>query len=198
MRLHALLPALALLAFPAAAQGVHFGLQAGVVIPTGSSDFNGNTISAKDVVDSNMGFNIGLSVPIDFSGGHTLRPRLDYSHLSGSSDKLFPGLGIDGKVSTLFVGADYLYYMNQKAEGFYVVVGAGAANTKVEFSAVNSISESNTTLAWTLGAGWQFTPLVGAELRYASTHPSFSNAFGSGFTLDGKNDSVHLEVTFRF
>lgn len=198
MRLPILLPTLALLAAPAPAQEVHFGLQAGVIFPMGSSDLNGNTFSAKDAVDGKMGFNVGLSVPIDFTGGHTLRPRLDYSYLSGSADKLFPGFGIDGKVTTTFIGADYLYYIAGKSEGFYILVGVGAANSKVEFSAANSISESKTALGWTVGGGWQFTPLVGAELRYVSTHPSFDNAFGSGVTVDGKNDGLNLGVTFRF
>lgn len=185
------------------AQDAHFGVQAGLNFNMGgSSNVNGNTdlsVSNKDAAGS-TGFSVGLSVPIDFNGGHTIRPRIDYTRNSGTaSDSLFGTGGIDGKVTSTFFGADYLYHFSQKNDGGYVLAGLGMANSKLTFSDNNgnSLDASKTAFAWSIGGGYQFTPMVGAELRYTSSHPSLNfGTGGSDFTL--KNDALNLGVTFRF
>ncbi len=202
MRLRNILPLVALLAVPAMAQDVHFGFHAGLNFPMGGgSNINGTSgfdISAKDAVDSKIGFAIGIDVPINFNGGHSIRPRLDYTTNSGSaSSSLFPSGGVDGKVTSTFLGADYLYHFSGKADnGGYLAAGLGMANTKLEFSGGgSSIDDNKSAFAWTLGGGWQFTPMFGAELRYTHTHPTL-NFGGSDFTM--KNDGMVLSATFTF
>ena len=202
MRLRTILPLLAMLAAPAMAQDAHFGLQAGINFPMGgSSNVNGTgsySVSAKDAVDSKIGFNIGINVPINFDGGHTLRPRLDYTHFSGSAaDSLFgPGSGVDGKIDSTFIGADYLYHFSGKSDGGYVLVGAGYDHSKLEFSANGaSVDDSKSAFAWALGGGWQVNPMFGVELRYNSTEPTL-NFGGSDFKF--KNDGFMLGATFTF
>lgn len=182
MRLRNLLPLLALVAAPAFAQDAHFGLQGGISLPQGD---------VKDAVDSKMGFGIGANVVIDFKGGHVLRPRLDYTTIKGTMSEL--GISIDNTVTTTTIGADYNYYVSGKAtEGFYLIAGLGYANTKLEVSAFGlSASKTESALALAIGGGFQFTPMVGAELRYTTTKPDFA-----GQSI--KNDAINLGVTFRF
>ena len=173
----------ALAAAPLAAQDAHFAVQAGANIP--QSDL-------KDFVDSKVGVTAGVAVPIDLGSGHVIRPRADYGYYSGSVSN--PIFSDDNKVKTLFIGADYLYFPAQKMEQFYVTGGLGYQNTKLETHDNNAnvdVSDSKGALAWAVGAGWQFTENVGAELRYTSSHPKFD---GGTF----KADAINLGVTFQF
>jgi opacity protein-like surface antigen len=180
MRLRHTLPLLALVAAPAFAQGVHFGLQAGISLPQGD---------VKDAVDSKMGLSIGLNLGVELNGGHVLRPRLDYTSTKGTP----ADLGIDHTVTTTAIGADYNYFVSGKAaEGFYLIGGLGFATTKSELSAFGmSVSESKSAMSLALGGGYQFNSLVGMELRYTTTKPDFD-----GESI--KNDAINLGVTFRF
>lgn len=176
-RLLLVLAPLALAAAPLAAQDAHFGIQAGVNVP--QSDL-------KDFVDSKLGFTVGANATVDMGSGNVIRPRLDYGFYSASvSNPLFTD---DRKVKALSLGADYMYFPAQKMEGFYVTAGIGVQNTKLEET---NFSDSKTAFAWAVGGGWQFSDLLGAELRYTSSHPSFG---GDAF----KSDALNLGVTFKF
>jgi len=180
MRLRYLLPALALVAAPAFAQDAHFGLQGGISMP--QSD-------AKDFVDSKMGYGLGIHVAFDLKGGHMVRPRLDYVTTSGSIIA-----GVDTKVVTTTLGVDYNYYISGKAtEGFYLIAGLGFSKTKLEISApgYGSADDDKTALAMAFGCGYQFTPMVGADLRYTTTEPSDNG-------VKFKNEAINIGVTFRF
>ncbi|HET8715181.1 MAG TPA: outer membrane beta-barrel protein [Holophagaceae bacterium] len=180
-RLLRVLAPLALVAAPLAAQDAHFGIQAGVNFP--QSDL-------KDFIDNKLGFTLGANVAFDLGSGHVIRPRADYGYYSASvSDPFFTS---DNKAKTLFVGADYLYFPAQRMEGFYVTGGLGYQNTKVESSTpFGDVSDSKGAFAWAVGGGWQITDLVGAELRYTSSHPKFD---GGTF----KSDAINVGVTFKF
>lgn len=194
MRLRYLLPALALVAAPAFAQDARFGLQGGISLPQGD---------VKDAVDSKMGFGLGAHVAIDLKGGHVLRPRLDYTSIKGSVSESIGGYSanFDNTVTTTTIGVDYNYYVSGKAtQGFYLLAGLGYANTKLESSGSANImgfvinfneSETEGALALAVGGGFQFTPMVGAELRYTTTKPDFA-----GESI--KNEAINLGVTFRF
>jgi opacity protein-like surface antigen len=192
MRLRNILPLVALLAVPAMAQDAHFGFSVGISSPMGggSDQTNFSDISLKDGVDKKIGFTLGANVGIEWQGGHVLRPRLDYTHHNGDA---FGVSGNDLTVNSFQLGADYNYFVSEKAsDGFYLLVGVGYANTKVSGNAVAGASTtSKSAFARGTGVGYEFTPMVGAELRYGSTHPDFS-----GTTL--KNDTLNLSVTFRF
>jgi hypothetical protein len=176
MRLRHLLPVLALVAAPAFAQEAHFGLQAGLSLPMAD-------LKAKDQADAKMGYTLGLNVGLEFNGGHVVRPRLDYT----THDSNYSGL----KITNTAFGVDYNYFVGGKAaQGFFVIGGLGYAKTKVEFSTMN---ESKSALALAVGGGFQFTPLIGMDLRYTTTKPTFD-----GTSEAFKNDALNLGVTFRF
>lgn len=180
-RLLLVLAPLAIAAAPLAAQDAHFGVQAGVNIP--QSDL-------KDFVDSKLGFTLGANATVDLGSGHVIRPRVDYGFYSASvSNPIFTS---DNKAKALFVGADYMYFPAQRMEGFYATGGFGYQNTKLESSTpYGDISESEGTFAWAVGGGWQFSDMLGAELRYTSSHPKFD---GGTF----KADALNVGVTFKF
>ena len=180
-RLLLVLAPLALAAAPLAAQDAHFGVQAGINIP--QSDL-------KDFIDSKVGFTVGANATVELGSGHVIRPRVDYGFYSASvSNPLFTD---DNKVKTLSLGADYMYFPAQRMEGFYATAGLAAQNTKIETSTPGvDVSDNKTALAWAIGGGWQFSDLLGAELRYTSSHPKFD---GGTFKADANN----LAVTFKF
>jgi len=191
MRLRNLLPALALIASPAFAQNAHFGLQGGISMP--QSD-------AKDLVDSKTGITLGLAVPIDLKGGHVLRPRLDYTKTKGSQSGTIYGYSgsADVEITTTMIGMDYNYYVSGKAtDGFYLIAGLGYANTKLaatlNVSGFGSASGDSSAggMALAFGVGYQFTPLVGGDIRYTTTEPSIE-----GEKI--KNDAVNIVITFTF
>lgn len=165
-----------------AQEGPRFGLQAGVNIP--QSDL-------KDAVDSKPGFTIGAHGTFDFRGGHMLRPRLDYTWFPEYkvSD---PGGSVDVTFSSLSLGADYLYFVEGKPQGFYVTGGLALVRWKAEVNGSFlgtgfSSSEETTKLGLAAGVGYQFNKTVGAEVRYLK-----SSAW------EGDLDMIQVGATFRF
>ena len=177
MRIHRLLPILALVAAPAFAQGFHWGLSAGITNPQGD---------VKDAGFDKIGLTLGLNVGVEFQGGHVLRPRLDIARASNKYDSNFT-------LNTTFLGADYNYFVSGKAaDGFYLIAGLGFSNTKLEYDfGGGTASDNKSALGLALGMGYQFTPLVGADLRYTTTKPDFY-----GQTIS--NNAMNVSVTFRF
>lgn len=159
----------------AQAQDIHFGFNVGRSMPQ------------SDAKDLDGGYTAGFWVPFEFNGGHTIRPRLDYTSNKGN---LFI---FSTTVTTTHLGVDYLYNINGKAgEGFYLLAGLGYAKTQVSVdSFFGSGSGDKSAFAFGAGLGYEFTPMFGIELRYASTHP------GSGDNIF-KNDYVNVSATFRF
>lgn len=158
-----------------AQEGPRFGLQATLNQP--QSDL-------KDAVDSKLGFGVGAHLFVDLGQGHALRPRLDYLW--------FPEHDLGGaslKVNNLSLGADYLYFVEGKAEGVYFTAGLSANRWKGEstFVGFGSASESTTKLGLAAGLGYQFNKAVGGELRYQK-----------GKAWDGNFDFIQAGVTFRF
>ncbi len=173
MRLSTFLPILLCTAF-GSDQDVSFGIQAGLSSPQGDAD---------KFVHGATGFTVGFNVPFEFKGGHVLRPRADFTRQARAIPN---SLFLTQSNQALFLGVDYDHFADGDAgKGFYFLAGAGAAGTKVE-------DNRKTAFAWAIGLGWQFTPLLGAELRYAFTHPTFES--GTAY----KNDAVNLSITFRF
>ncbi len=159
----------------AAQEGPRFGLQATLNQP--QSDL-------KDAVDSKLGFGVGAHLFVDLGKGHALRPRLDYIWFPEYS-----AYGASLKVNNLSVGADYLYFVEGKAEGIYFTAGLSANRWKAELSdpLFGNTSESTTKLGLAAGLGYQFNKTVGAELRYQK-----------GKAWEGDFDFIQAGVTFRF
>lgn len=154
------LAALAGAAFPALAEEPRFGVQVHGSIPTGD---------LKDAVDSKLGLGGGAHVTFDLGGGHMVRPRLDYT--------LFPEttlnsgtLALKNKFNVLSAGADYLYFLEGRPEGFYVTAGLGLNHWKADVT-VNGASYSDTAnkVGFAAGAGYNFNATFGAELRFSSS-----------------------------
>ena len=158
-----------------AAADTSFGLQAGVLMPTGDL--------AKLTGDS-VGMSIGAHLLVDLGGGHTVRPRLDFAS--------FPGQTGYFKFQSFSGGADYVYFTQAKLnQGYYLVAGAGiAANSYETFEPLYSRSYNNPYLA--LGAGYQFNARIGLEFRYLSSR--FTDALGGTSSVN----SLGLNGTFRF
>jgi len=185
MRLCKLLPVLALVAAPSFAQEAHFGAQVGVSFPQGD-------LKDTDTMGNKLGYTAGINLGLEFQGGHVLRPRMDYTQYKRTDTAIFAE-PIDLKITTLFCGADYSYFVGGKADqGFYLLAGLGYTNTKtaVSGSTYNS-SQSKGAFAYAVGAGFQFTPMIGAEVRYNSSRPVFY-----GETI--KIDAVSAAITLRF
>ncbi len=184
MTIRALILAAAALAAPAlsAQEGPRFGLQVGVNLP--QSDL-------KDAVDSKAGLNVGAQVTFNPTGGHMIRPRLDYTWFPEYNQD-FMGASVGMKISNLALGADYLYFVDGKPQGFYITGGLSAVRWKMEVSASYlgasaSESEETTKLGLAAGVGYQFNKTVGAEVRYLK-----SSAW------EGDLDMIQVGATFRF
>ncbi|WP_243288362.1 outer membrane protein [Geothrix terrae] len=184
MTIRALILAAAALVAPAlsAQEGPRFGLQAGLNLP--QSDL-------KDAVDSKVGLNIGAQVTFNPTGGHMIRPRLDYTWFPEYSESAF-GASASMKISNFALGADYLYFVDGKPQGFYVTGGLSVVRWKMEVSASYlgssaSASEDTTKLGLAAGVGYQFNKTVGAEVRYLKSR-----------AWDADMDIIQVGATFRF
>ena len=166
-----------------AQEGPRFGLQAGLNLP--QSDL-------KDAVDDKVGFTIGAQVTFDLRGGHMVRPRLDYTwfpeyRMSRS------GASASAKFSNLSLGADYLYFVEGRPQGFYVTGGLALVHWKGEASysipgiGSGSTDETTNKLGLAAGVGYQFNKTVGAEVRYLK-----SSAW------EGDLDMIQVGATVRF
>lgn len=184
MTIRALILAAAALAAPAlsAQEGPRFGLQVGVNLP--QSDL-------KDAVDSKAGFNVGAQVTFNPAGGHMIRPRLDYTWFPEYSVS-DPSASASMKLSHVALGADYLYFVDGKPQGFYITGGISAVQWKMEVSATYlglsaSDSETTTKLGLAAGVGYQFNRTVGAEVRYLKSR-----------AWEADMDLIQVGATFRF
>jgi opacity protein-like surface antigen len=181
----------------AQAQDVNFGAQVILSQPQGD-------LGDSDLMDGKMGFGLGFHALVDLKGGHAIVPRLDYVTYKRSEAVL--GVDFDYKANILTLGADYNYYINGKAnEGFYVLAGLGFASGKFEmtnsFMSALNVSSSKSTLYFQVGAGYMFTPNVGAELRYQSAQFSDVDVNVGGYTVavgDLSAPSIQASVMFRF
>ncbi len=157
------------------AEAPRIGVQGAFNIPLGE---------LKDYVDSKPAAGLGIHGTFDMSGGHMLRPRLDYA--------IFPEaalLATKQKASTFSLGGDYLYFIAEKPEGLYLTGGVAVMRWVFEQTEPTTTASSNTTkLGLTLGLGYQWNATVGLEARYLRSR--VSSIF--------KTDVLQTGVTVRF
>jgi len=121
----------ALAASPLAAQELHYGGQVTATLPVGP-------LGGNDWLDGQLGGGAGVHMVIGFPGGHAIVPRFDYGYFKKSED------GVDRKVQTFQLGADYNYFFSKTVDvGPYVGGGLGFGATKFELSG-NGYSASDT------------------------------------------------------
>lgn len=156
------------------AQDARFGVQVQASIPQGD---------LKDLVDSKLGIGAGVHGTFAFDQ-HAIRPRLDYVFYPEADLS-----GVKNKVSSLSLGADYLYFVDAKDSGIYFTGGLSAIrwNTDTTFKGV-SVSNDTTKLGVAVGLGYQWNKAVGTEVRYIS----------SNLNSNVSANSINLGATFRF
>ena len=93
------------------AQEAEFGVQGGLQIPMGDL---GTTL------DHSMGYVFGAHLGLYYGDGHEFRPRVDYQSYNGHYDST----GQKTDVSAWSLGADYVYYTEQRRKGLYLTMGA--------------------------------------------------------------------------
>nr|WP_320132767.1 outer membrane beta-barrel protein [uncultured Holophaga sp.] len=95
------------------AQEAEFGVQGGLQLPFGDL---GTTL------DHSMGYVFGANLGLYYGDGHELRTRIDYQTYSGS------WVPYDGgfrkfDITAWSLGADYVYYTEQRRKGVYLTMG---------------------------------------------------------------------------
>lgn len=157
------------------AQDARFGLQAQIAIPQGD---------LKDAVDSKLGLGAGVHATFAFDQ-HAIRPRFDYTFYPEADLS-----GVKTKVSSMALGADYLYFVDGKDQGVYFTGGLSAIRWKVDVDVAGfgSDSASTTKLGVAAGLGYQWTKAFGTEIRYVNS------------SLDPNTTANNIVVgaTFRF
>ena len=158
---------------PLVGKEVNFGFQVGIAMPQGD---------VKSAVGDQKGYTVGINVPIDFNGGNTLRPHLNYLTNRGTQDNGYQSN--DNILATISLGADWLYYVNKSTAGLYFIAGIGANYTKFDstfnspgyiLSDGYSTTRYGTAVAFNAGFGWQFSSKFGTELQYNSASPNLSS-----------------------
>lgn len=168
----------AVLGVSARAEEPRFGVQAHANLPNG--DLN-------DAVDSKLGLGGGVHGTFDLGDGHVIRPRLDYTIYPEATVK-----AIRSKFNDLAVGADYLYFLSGKPEGFYLTAGLGLHRWNVDRTAAGvTYTGTSSKPGFAAGAGFNFNSSVGVEARFITTKYSAS---GTDFTAN----TIQAGVTLRF
>jgi len=153
------------------AQDVQFGVQLAFASPQGDLSNTG--------VDN--GTSIVISVNDHLGDGHMLRPRFDFTNFPAKS-------GYVGRITAKSFGVDYVYHVTGKPQGFYVTGGLSIIRWQLD----NSYrTYTDATFSESLGAGYQFGPLVGLEVREILSKPSYA-----GFSVDSNH--LTFGVNFRF
>jgi len=177
----------------AKADDLKIGFQATLSKPQGD-------LGNSDWMDGKMGYGVGVHALIDLQNGHAIVPRLDYTMYKRSLTE--SGIDFDIKSNILTIGADYNYYVGGKAnEGFYVTAGLGYANGEFKIdNAFLPISATKGTLYLAAGAGYMFTPNIGAELRYQSAKFTDVETTVLGETVKGdvSAPSINASLVVRF
>jgi hypothetical protein len=168
--------AAAALAIPLKAEEPRFGVQGLVNAPLGD---------LKDFVDSKPGVDVGIHGTFDLGAGNMIRPRLDYNY--------FPDATLSGIKNTAYnvgLGADYLYFIAGKPEGFYLTGGLSLVRWSFETKdpVLGNATTDTTKLGVAVGAGYQWNRTLGTEARYTTSKVS------DGFTAD----ALQAGVTIRF
>ena len=172
---------------PLAGQEVRYGLQGTLSSPTGD---------LKDTTD-HLGFGAGLFADFSLGGGHVIRPRFDYVYYPEKSES-FRESGFNAEVkwsvNSAALGADYLYYVEGRPQGFHVLVGLGAMHYEIRAKSSTSFGgtsysdvfrdKTETKLSYALGFGYDFSKNWGFNLRYTSLKIEDVNlsAFNAGLT----------------
>jgi len=145
------------------------------------------------------GFGLGVQGSYGLGHGQALVPRLDFLHETDSATS--GGASLDATANVIGVGVDYDYFTGGRAgRGLFVLGGLGLAsgNLKVTASApgfYGSATSNQLVGYYEVGAGYQFTRHLGAELLYKGLNFRDVTAGPFAYSLSG---GVQLALTLRF
>jgi opacity protein-like surface antigen len=185
--------AIALLAFGTAAlsaQETRVGVQAGLALPSGD-------LSRKEMLGSDPGLNLGAHAVIDLGQGHAIRPRTDYAHFRENSMRWGSGFSSTFKASNLSLGVDYLYFVNHRSTGLYLLAGISGNHWKIDrgfddlLVGPRSFNLTTTKLGYGAGVGFQVNRSWGMEAGY-----TFGKVGSSQYPIHA--DVLRLTATLRF
>ncbi len=159
------------------AQDLAWGVHGSVNLPQGD---------LKTALDSKAGFTVGGHLGVYLKDGHELRPRLEYTRYDGGSFSL-TSVTFKNTIVALGFGGDYLYHLEGRHRGTYLLAGAGFQWWTVEPRQGDSTHENGLSLQ--AGAGYRFSPRVAVEAAYST----------SRFRADqGRANAVTVGMSIRF
>lgn len=134
-------------------QDIKYGIHAGLNLPFGDL---GSTL------DRSLGYTFGAHANIYYGNGHELRPRVDYQTYRGG---WHPEDGVFRKhdVDAWSIGADYVYYLEQRERGIYLTMGLNYNWWDV------SPGSSKSSLGLGAGAGYRLNKYWAFEGRFTTS-----------------------------
>lgn len=158
------------------AESYRLGVQGLVNLPLGD---------LKTYVDSKPGPGVGIECTFDMHDGHMLRPRMDYNTYPEASFTT-----LKQSANNVSVGVDYLYFIAEKPERFYLTFGLSGVKWNFNTNSTTEVKATHSTTKFGLaaGAGYQWNATLGTEVRWL--HSVVSSSF--------KADSLQGGVTIRF
>lgn len=153
-----------------------YGVQATLSLPQGSF--------RTQAVDSNNGYGGGLFVDFHLADGNVLRPRLDFTQYG----KATGNFGETRQWSNFSLGADYLYYLSGKPQGFYATLGLAATTYQFRYTFSNTpIDKSYNRLSVSAGLGYSFDDHWEGSLKYTKSSIEHFNP-----------SALNIGVAFKF
>ncbi len=162
----------------AGAQTPTFGVQGGLVIPTGD---------LGSALDNRFGFVVGGHMGLYYGNGHELRPRLEISQFVGGWHPVGNGQFDKSNVSAWGLGADYVYYTDLRPTGFYLLMGLG--NQWWHVAPNHGPSQSHSALCLSAGAGLRMNRYLAFEGRFST---------GQFRSDNGQANQLQGVVSYRF
>lgn len=173
----------------ASAQDSYFGLQAGLAMPQGD-------LSRKQLLGNSPGLDLGVHVAFDLGRGHMIRLRTDYAQFRENTTYEGPGFAFKFKASDLSLGVDYLYFVNHRPTGLYMM--AGVSGNRWEMAekdnfgfGQDSLRMTTTKFGYGFGVGYQVNRRWGYEAGY-----TYSKVGPSDYPIN--TDVLRLTATIRF
>ena len=145
------------------------------------------------------GFGLGVQGSYGLGHGQAIVPRLDYLHETDSNDS------VDAKADVVCLGADYDYFTSGRTgQGLYVLGGLGLATGNIKVTAAipgfyGSATSNQLVGYYEVGAGYQFTRHLGAELLYKGLNFRDVTVNAGGYPVAySLTGGVQLALTLRF
>ncbi|HNX95053.1 MAG TPA: hypothetical protein PKL14_07820 [Holophaga sp.] len=159
------------------AQDLQYGIIAGGNIPLGD---------LGSAVDHRLGLTVGGQLGIYYGNGHELRPRVDYTYYQGGWAPVGDSFSRN-TISNLGLGADYVYYTEQRQQGVFLAMGLGYQWWNVSPEHGSSTNQSGVSVA--AGGGYRFNRTFSLEGRFVT---------GQFQSTNGQANAIQILGIMRF